>query len=80
MTARTGARAALLALVVLAALGLGPAPAPAQMPNPPGAVPLELQLIPTGEIVSVSVLESSGSVAFDRSAIPPSAILAEVGG
>ena len=30
---------------------------------------LELQLIPTGEIVSVSVLESSGSVAFDRSAM-----------
>ena len=30
---------------------------------------LELQLVPTGEIVSVSVLESSGSVAFDRSAL-----------
>jgi len=30
---------------------------------------LELQLIPTGEIVSVSVLQSSGSVAFDRSAM-----------
>lgn len=30
---------------------------------------LELRLVPTGEIVSVSVLESSGSVAFDRSAM-----------
>lgn len=30
---------------------------------------LELQLVPTGEIVSVRVLESSGSVAFDRSAM-----------
>ena len=30
---------------------------------------LELQLVPTGEIVSVSVLQGSGSVAFDRSAI-----------
>lgn len=30
---------------------------------------LAIQLVPTGEIVSVSVLRSSGSVAFDRSAI-----------
>jgi TonB family protein len=30
---------------------------------------LELQLIPTGEIVSVSVVKSSGSTAFDRSAL-----------
>lgn len=30
---------------------------------------LELRLVPTGEIVSVSVLESSGSTAFDRSAL-----------
>jgi TonB family protein len=30
---------------------------------------LELRLVPTGEIVSVSVLESSGSSAFDRSAL-----------
>lgn len=30
---------------------------------------LELQLIPTGEIVSVSVKESSGDAAFDRSAL-----------
>lgn len=30
---------------------------------------LELQLVPTGEIVSVRVLESSGDVAFDRSAM-----------
>jgi colicin import membrane protein len=30
---------------------------------------LAIQLIPTGEVVSVSVLKSSGSTAFDRSAI-----------
>jgi colicin import membrane protein len=30
---------------------------------------LAIQLVPTGEIVSVSVLRSSGSVAFDRSAM-----------
>jgi TolR protein len=30
---------------------------------------LELRLVPTGEIISVSVVESSGSVAFDRSAL-----------
>lgn len=30
---------------------------------------LAIQLVPTGEIVSVSVLRSSGSVAFDRSAV-----------
>lgn len=30
---------------------------------------LAIQLVPTGEIVSVSVLRSSGSAAFDRSAI-----------
>lgn len=30
---------------------------------------LQIQLIPTGEIVSVSVLKSSGSTAFDRSAV-----------
>jgi colicin import membrane protein len=30
---------------------------------------LAIQLVPTGEIVSVSVLRSSGSTAFDRSAI-----------
>lgn len=30
---------------------------------------LAIQLVPTGEIVSVNVLRSSGSVAFDRSAI-----------
>lgn len=30
---------------------------------------LSVQLIPTGEVISVSVLESSGSAAFDRSAI-----------
>jgi colicin import membrane protein len=30
---------------------------------------LQIQLIPTGEVVSVSVLKSSGNTAFDRSAI-----------
>jgi colicin import membrane protein len=30
---------------------------------------LAIQLIPTGEVVSVSVLKSSGNTAFDRSAI-----------
>jgi colicin import membrane protein len=30
---------------------------------------LAIQLVPTGEIVSVSVIRSSGSVAFDRSAM-----------
>lgn len=30
---------------------------------------LELQLVPTGEVVSVNILKSSGSVAFDRSAV-----------
>ena len=30
---------------------------------------LAIQLVPTGEIVSVSVLRSSGNVAFDRSAM-----------
>ena len=30
---------------------------------------LAIQLVPTGELVSVSVLRSSGSVAFDRSAL-----------
>lgn len=30
---------------------------------------LAIQLVPTGEIVSVSILRSSGSVAFDRSAM-----------
>jgi TonB family protein len=30
---------------------------------------LELRLVPTGEIISVSVVETSGSVAFDRSAL-----------
>jgi TonB family protein len=30
---------------------------------------LAMQLVPTGEIVSVSVLRSSGSTAFDRSAM-----------
>lgn len=30
---------------------------------------LQIQLIPTGEVVSVSVLKSSGNAAFDRSAI-----------
>ncbi len=30
---------------------------------------LSIQLIPTGEVVSVSVLKSSGNSAFDRSAI-----------
>ncbi len=42
--------------------------------RPPSArngmeVLLQLQLIPTGEIVSVTVLKSSGNTAFDRSAI-----------
>ncbi|GAB3285557.1 cell envelope integrity protein TolA [Parahaliea aestuarii] len=42
--------------------------------RPPSArngmeVLLQLQLIPTGEIVSVTVLKSSGDTAFDRSAI-----------
>ena len=32
-------------------------------------VVLRIQLIPTGEVVSVSVLKSSGNEAFDRSAI-----------
>lgn len=30
---------------------------------------LQIQLIPTGEVVSVSVLKSSGNTAFDRSAV-----------
>jgi len=30
---------------------------------------LAIQLVPTGEIVSVTVIRSSGSTAFDRSAI-----------
>ena len=30
---------------------------------------LAIQLVPTGELVSVSVLRSSGSAAFDRSAL-----------
>jgi TonB family protein len=30
---------------------------------------LAIQLIPTGEVVSVNVLNSSGSAAFDRSAV-----------
>lgn len=30
---------------------------------------LALQLIPTGEVVSVTVVKSSGNTAFDRSAI-----------
>jgi len=30
---------------------------------------LQIQLIPTGEVVSVQVVKSSGNVAFDRSAI-----------
>ena len=30
---------------------------------------LAIQLVPTGEIVSVTVLRSSGSTAFDRSAV-----------
>ena len=30
---------------------------------------LQVQLIPTGEVVSVSVLKSSGDSAFDRSAV-----------
>ncbi|MDP4790041.1 MAG: cell envelope integrity protein TolA, partial [Haliea sp.] len=30
---------------------------------------LSIQLIPTGEVVSVSVLRSSGDTAFDRSAV-----------
>ena len=30
---------------------------------------LEIALVPTGDVVGVSVLESSGDVAFDRSAI-----------
>jgi colicin import membrane protein len=30
---------------------------------------LALQLIPTGEVVSVTVVRSSGNTAFDRSAI-----------
>lgn len=42
--------------------------------RPPSArngmeVVLALQLIPTGEVVSVTVLKSSGSAAFDRSAV-----------
>jgi TonB family protein len=42
--------------------------------RPPSArngmeVLLQLQLIPTGEIVSVTVLKSSGNTAFDRSAV-----------
>jgi len=42
--------------------------------RPPSArngmeVLLQIQLIPTGEVVSVQVLESSGNAAFDRSAI-----------
>ena len=42
--------------------------------RPPSArngmeVLLQLQLIPTGEIVSVTVLQSSGNSAFDRSAV-----------
>jgi colicin import membrane protein len=30
---------------------------------------LEIALVPTGDVVGVSVIESSGNVAFDRSAI-----------
>jgi colicin import membrane protein len=30
---------------------------------------LEVQLVPTGEIVNVTVLRSSGNTAFDRSAV-----------
>lgn len=42
--------------------------------RPPSArngmeVLLQLQLIPTGEIVSVTILQSSGNTAFDRSAV-----------
>ncbi|MFT6365609.1 MAG: colicin import membrane protein [Halioglobus sp.] len=42
--------------------------------RPPSArngmeVLLALQLIPTGEVVSVTVIEGSGSAAFDRSAV-----------
>jgi TonB family protein len=42
--------------------------------RPPSArngmeVLLALQLIPTGEVVSVTVVKSSGNTAFDRSAV-----------
>jgi colicin import membrane protein len=42
--------------------------------RPPSArngmeVLLEISLVPTGDVVGISVLSSSGSIAFDRSAI-----------